>query len=67
MATTRFGISPISASGTAAEVMATPNSRRLLKPRMIRMPRNIPAASPKKIPEKTTPQPALPPCRVFLT
>src|SRR6266576_3699359 len=64
--TTRLGISPMSTSSTPAPTMDRPNSRRRLKPRRIRSPRNMPAASPPKTAAKTIPQPALPPSSVFL-
>ena len=54
---TRLGISAISASGTAANMMETPNSRRREKPRRMRSPRNIPMARPKKMAANTAPQP----------
>ena len=64
--TTRFGISAISASGKAANVIDRPNRRRRENPRRMRRPRNMPRARPTKIAAKTTPQPAWPPCRVSL-
>ena len=63
---TRLGIRPIRIRGTPAPTMLSPNRRRLLKPRRMRRPRNMPAARPMKIAAKTAPQPALPPSRVFL-
>jgi hypothetical protein len=56
----------MNASGIAALTMLSPNSRRRLKPLRMRRPSNIPPARPTKIAANTTPQPALPPWRVFL-
>ncbi len=54
----------MSASGTAAAVIDTPNSRRRLKSPSSLVPRPMPSAMPTKIAAKTRPQPALPPCSV---
>ncbi len=53
-------------SGTPAPTIDRPNSRRRLKPRRMRSPRNMPAASPPKTAANVIPQPALPPSSVFL-
>ena len=64
--TTRSGTRPISASGTAAAAMVRPNSRRRLKSPSTLVPRTMPSAMPTKIAAKTRPQPAPPPCSVYL-
>ena len=61
---TRFGTSAMMASGTAADTMATPNSRRRLKSLRKRVPGSMPSAMPTKMAAKTRPQPAFPPCSV---
>jgi hypothetical protein len=60
----RFGTRPISASGTAATAIVSPNCLRRLKPCSSRGPTTMPSAMPTKIAAKTRPQPALPPCSV---
>ena len=58
------GTRPMSASGTAAAAMVTPNSLRRLKSPSSLVPSSMPSAMPTKIAAKTSPQPALPPCSV---
>ena len=65
--TGRFGISAISASGTPAAAIATPNSRRLLKSLNTFTPADMPTARPRKIAANTMPQPVGPPFSVLLT
>ena len=60
----RTGTRPISASGTAAAAIESPNSRRRLKLPSTLGPTTMPRAMPTKIAAKTRPQPTLPPCSV---
>ena len=64
--TTRFGIRAVTARGTEANMIDTPNSRFRENPRNAGRPRDMPIARPKKIAANAAPHPALPPASTFV-